>query len=240
MGLFDSIKSFFGVDAGKANVGGAVASLPKPPTINEIAEQFQLALPRILAAEKEFGPQLAELQLQQAEQFTPRLNDLLFKEQSRLYPLTSQLQELLAGQAIEGSQSGLPKAIQDQYLDLFRANLGSNVGSPIGSDYLSSNMISLQEARKDQFRNLGLSLLGLLPPTQGQLANPVSATGGVGITDAINLAANTYSPFVSATSNLLNTGIAGQYSLRQQALKGRQDLTQLYLKAAASGAAGAM
>jgi len=226
-----------GSKASKPDVGGAVNAVPKPPTLSEILSQYVSVLPQLIQAEGQYGPQMAQNELNLTKQFTPQFNDLFQAEEQRLYPNTASLQELFAGQAAQGSQEGLSPALLRQYSDFFNANLGSNIGSPIGAGAISKNLIELQEARKDQFRNFGLSLLGRLPAYNPAQVPGGQVTGGFNFGGAVDTALQGYSPFVSATSGLLNTGLSGQYQFRSAANEQKSSTTSSLVKGAASAAA---
>jgi len=139
--------------------------VPAQPTLTSTTrEQIDLA-PETLAARREFDPQFNQLDYEQLEKYMPMLNDLMQQEQMRMSPNQYALNEALAGQALEGSTASLPPLLQQQALDTFRSEIGSNIGSPIGAEYTSRNLAALGEQYRNNYQNMGLSLLNKFPTT---------------------------------------------------------------------------
>jgi hypothetical protein len=143
---------------------------PAPTASDSLAEQIRLQ-PELLAARQKYDPQFNELDFQALSKYTPLVNDLMAAEQKRLSPNQYALNELLAGQAATGSQADLPSLMKQSALDTFRSEIGSNVGSPIGAEYTSRNLAQLGEQYRNNYQNMGLSLLNKFP-TQAQSATP--------------------------------------------------------------------
>jgi hypothetical protein len=86
-----------------------------------------------------------------------------------LYPQTAGLQENLANQAISGMQSGVPSWMQDQYRSNMNAQLGSNVGSPAGADYMSRGLMQQQQDWRQYYQSMAMSLANRQPLASSSL-----------------------------------------------------------------------
>lgn len=146
---------------------------PAPTAGQSLEEQIRLQ-PQLLAARQKYDPQFNQLDYEQLSKYTPLINDLMKAEQQRLSPNQYALNESLAKQALEGSQADLPSLMKQSALDTFRSEIGSNVGSPIGAEYTSRNLAQLGEQYRNNYQNMGLSLLNKFP-TQATSATPQGA-----------------------------------------------------------------
>jgi hypothetical protein len=120
--------------------------------------------------QQEYGPKFSQLNYEQLAQYAPKINDLMAAEQRRLAPNQYALNEDLAQQALAGSKGDLPEIMKQSALDTFRSEIGANVGSPIGAEYTSRNLAQLGEQYRNNYQNMGLSLLNKYP-TNAQLPN---------------------------------------------------------------------
>jgi hypothetical protein len=148
---------------------------PAPTASDTLADQIKLQ-PELLAARQQYDPQFNALDFEQLSKYTPLVNDLMAAEQQRLSPNQYALNEDLAKQALEGSKADLPSLMKQSALDTFRSEIGSNVGSPIGAEYTSRNLAQLGEQYRNNYQNMGLSLLNKFP-TQAQSATPQGTQG---------------------------------------------------------------
>lgn len=152
--------------------GGTTVYNPTPPpapSVGSSITDYINALPQLYAAQEQYAPQEAAQQVQLAQQYAAPLAQAYQSAQDVLYPGTSQLQEQLAQQAQQGIQAGVPQSQQDQYRSDLAGQLGSNVNSGIGADYVSRNLMNQQQQYQQYYQNLGLSLAGRQP-----LVNPTS------------------------------------------------------------------
>ncbi len=122
------------------------------PEFGESIQDFINSLPQLLAAQQEFAPQFAGLQQQ---------------IQQQLFPITSGLQETLAGQALEGIEDPLSEELQQEFLNTQRALTGRQSAAPIGGASISRNLLGLKEGRRQQSQSLALSLAGRQPLASG-------------------------------------------------------------------------
>ena len=153
----------------------------KPLTTLQQAQQYKEALPLMLQMQKEYGGQF---------------NDWTAAEQKRLSPNQYALNESLAQQALTGSQADLPALMKQSALDTFRSEIGSNVGSPIGAEYTSRNLAQLGEQYRNNYQNMGLSLLNKFPT---QTTSP--ATSDYSLAGAANNQMQGYGAYQNALAN---------------------------------------
>jgi hypothetical protein len=146
------------------------------PTYSETSAQRIASIPQEYEAKQKYDPLYNQLDWEQLQKYTPLVNDLMAAEQQRLSPNQYALNEDLAQQALTGSKADLPALMKQSALDTFRSEIGSNVGSPIGAEYTSRNLAQLGEQYRNNYQNMGLSLLNKFP-TQAQSATPQGNQG---------------------------------------------------------------
>lgn len=110
-------------------------------------------------------PELMELQMK----YLPQQARLAKGIGEELYPTTTGLQEQLAGIAAERMEEPMPDWMRQQYLSDIRANLGTNIGAPIGAEYTSRQMLGAGEDWRRYYQNLGATMAG-----RQQLVQPPS------------------------------------------------------------------
>jgi hypothetical protein len=174
---------------------------PQPTAGDNLAEQIRLQ-PELLAARQQYDPQFNQLDFEALKTYTPLVNDLMAQEQQRLSPNQYALNEDLARQALEGSKADLPALMKQSALDTYRSEIGSNVGSPIGAEYTSRNLAQLGEQYRNNYQNMGLSLLNKFP-TQAQSATPQGAQSfsQQSMGNALNSNINAYGAYNNAMAN---------------------------------------
>ena len=141
---------------------------PQAPTMEGTAQDWAKALPTIQAQQLKYAPLEAQQQIELAQRYAQPYGEALKTAQDALYPGETKLREGLLTQAQEGMSGDMPQWMKDSYTDTFNANLGTNVGSPIGADYMSRGMLQQQQNWQDQYRNLGQSLIGTQPTFNAQ------------------------------------------------------------------------
>lgn len=132
---------------------------PAQPTQGESMESYLKTIPMQLEMQQKYGDQFNQLDYEALQKYSPLINDLMASEQARLSPNQYALNESLAGQALTGSTAQLPKLMQDAYTQNLRSEIDPNIGSPIGADYVSRNLAQLGEQYRQNYQNLGLSML---------------------------------------------------------------------------------
>lgn len=175
-------------------------NVPQPPTMSQNIEEYIRLYPKLFDLEKQYSPQEAQLQLDLLNQYGPKFNDYLVSQQKELTPYTYGLQEQLAQLASDNMGGRLPNRLSDVYVDQFRSEIGPNIGSGVGADYVSSNMAKLNEDYSRYYQNLGLSLINRIPmnsisPTTPNFSNPA---GNFGIGDLSRYNQGNYGSYVGA------------------------------------------
>lgn len=102
----------------------------------------ELAQPEEVAAKEAMG-----------ETITPE-----YLSQAPYQEAQSPLLDKASQQASQIMEQGLTPEEEDYYRDIYASQLGTNVGSPIGADYMGRNLLMQQQQRKDYGRQLGTQL----------------------------------------------------------------------------------
>lgn len=126
----------------------------------------QPLLQQYLTGQQQYGTEMARQQWELQKEYAPQLAQQQYDITNQLYPQTAGLQEQLASQAQTGMAGGVPDWQRQQYLSDIRANLGTNIGSPIGAEYTSRGLLQQQQDWQRYYQNLGLSVTGRQPLTQ--------------------------------------------------------------------------
>ncbi len=174
--------------------------VPAAPTASQNMQDWIANYPAMFELQQKYAPLEAQQQVELAQQYAQPLGEAMQKANAAMYPETSALQEKLAGQAMTGMESGVPEWQKAQYLSDVNANLGTNVGSGIGADYVSRGLLQQQQDWQNYYRDLGLSTAGRQPLAQAS-------------TPGYSNYASTYTPGQVASTNSSNYGnMVGAYS----------------------------
>ena len=152
---------------------------PAPPTTGESIQEYIKYAPELFDLQQKQAPQEAQQQLDMLQQFGSPMGRAMQEAQSAINPQTSAMQEEMAGIARKGYSEGMSQDEKDQYLSDFRGNLGTNAGSPIGAFATSRGMNLANQAKKDLYMNMGLSLAGRQPLTNAQQPNTTNFAGSL-------------------------------------------------------------
>lgn len=145
------------------------SNTPAPPTAGQSAAEYAAALPSILQAQLQYQPQFDQAQLDSFTKLAPQYTAAYDAINKQYYPNTYGLQEQLAKTAAEASNATqIPDWMAQQYRDQRNAQLGTNVNSPIGADYISRGLIDQAQQYRQYYQNMGLSLAGRQPLTSTQ------------------------------------------------------------------------
>jgi hypothetical protein len=188
-------------------------------------------MPTIYETQMKYAPLEAAQQVSLAQQYAAPLAQAYYEAQKTMYPEAVGMQEQLAQQALTGMNKGLSDWEKAQYQSDLAAQLGGNVGSGIGSDYMSRAMLQQQQGRQDYYRNLGLSVAGLQPvqtATGAQTSNYMS-----GFTPNSVMSSNNRNYGTMANIYGTQAGMATANAANSNAMKGKW-------MDAGMGAAGAM
>lgn len=139
------------------------AAPPAPPSAGAQIQDYIQNYPKLVALQEQYNPQTAALDYNLYSQYAPLYTQLAQDVQNQVYPQTSQLQEQLATQALDGMNSQLPDWAKQQYESNFNAGLGMNANAPLGVSDRNVGLLSLQKQWQDYYRDLGLSVAGRQP-----------------------------------------------------------------------------
>lgn len=178
-----------------------LTSIPSPPSLSTSINDYIQNYPKIFDLEKQYGPQLAQMDYDLFKQYSPLYTQELANQQKQLNPITYGLQEQLAQIASDGMSGGIPSALKNSYLDQLRAEIGPNAGSGIGADYVSTGLLRLGEDYKNYYQNLGLSLLNRVPISSPANPNFKSTNSLFDPTSAIQNNLGGYGSYVSGLVN---------------------------------------
>lgn len=178
-------------------------SPPPQPSTTEAVQAWADAMPQVYETQMQYAPLQAQQQVELAQQYAQPLGEAYQQAQQAMNPETFALQEQLAGQAGEGMEQGLSDVEREQYFSDISGALGTNVGSPIGAEFTGRSMLLADQARKDYFRNLGLSVAGRQPLAQPQTPGTSNYMGGFTPGQSMNFMASTYAPFVQGSQPMM-------------------------------------
>lgn len=141
---------------------------PSAPTIaGSLADQKEFAKAQYELG-LQYNPQLAAQDFALSQEYAPKYQQLMQQTEASAYPYTAGLQEQLAKRASEGIGGSLTDQMEQSYRDMLRSEIGPNVGSGIGADYVSRGMVDATQQYQRYYDDLGLSLTGRLPLSQAQ------------------------------------------------------------------------
>jgi len=177
-----------------------------PPSAAESMKNWAASLPISYEMQLKYAPLLAQQEVGLAQQYAGQYGQALKSAQEALYPEETAIGKKLSSQIATGLENPITDAMKKQYRDIYASELGSNVGSPMGANYMSSNMIGLQEGLRNNYQNMGLSLTGRQPIT---LANiPASSNlgymSGYQPQSVLGYNAQNYGTYSNAMSNYNN------------------------------------
>lgn len=136
------------------------------PSTADAVKAWVEALPQVYETQMQYNPLLAQQQVELAQQYAEPYGQAYLAAQKAMYPEEYAMKEKLSNLALSNMESGMPDWMQKQYRDTLAANIGSNAGSPIGADYMSTGMLQANEDYKNYYQNLALSLSGNQPIMQ--------------------------------------------------------------------------
>lgn len=185
-------------------------SPPSQPTVAQSMSDYVANYPALMDLQLKYAPVEAQLQVDLAKQYAGDYGLAMRDAQDALYPKTSEIQEKLAGRALEGMSEAPPDWMREQYLSDLRSNLGTNVGSPIGADYTSRGLLELNKSWNDYYNNLGLSLAGRQPLSQAATPSYTNQLSGFTPNAVMNFNSQNYGTYAAASRPLLGQTGGGQ------------------------------
>ena len=179
-----------------------VAQVPAAPTYAQSMKDYVDNYPQLFALQEQYGPKEAQLSMDLLNQYGPELSKYYSEEQQRLTPYTYGLQENLAKIAQDNMMGGIPDSLRGMYTDAYRAEVGDNAGSPIGSDYVSNNLAKTAQDYNQYYQGLGLSLINKIPAQANTAANINQKDTGAGLNGALNYNSQNYGNYVQGITNV--------------------------------------
>lgn len=206
-------------------------SQPSAPSAAQNAADYNTMLENQYQQALKYAPLQAQQAVDLANQYALPYAEAYKKAQEAMYPGTTALQEQLANTALTGMSSGMSPDVRSQYLSDIRANLGTNVGSPIGAVETARGLAQMNEDWKRYYQNLGLSMTSRQPLTQATTPSTTDYMGqaNLGQTMGYNQGIygtnagiygnqnnlygqmSTYNPWANAIGSI-GGGIAGAYT----------------------------
>jgi hypothetical protein len=185
-------------------------------------QQYVASLPGLYQAQMQYEPQLQQQNLSMLQQYGTQFGEAYKNINEAMYPETAALQEQLANKASTGMNSEVPSWAKDAYRSELNANLGTNVGSGIGADYVSRGMLEQQKNWQDYYSNLGLSVAGRQPLAQGGTTGQTNYAQQYQPGQALGYSASNYGTYAQASQPFqqaaspggVNLGILGQWGAR--------------------------
>lgn len=222
----------------------SVQSAPPPPPAPQSsgetsaqAIQAQIdALPRMLAAQQQYGPQFSELELSQLQQFGPQFAEAALQLQRQYGPQFAEVERSLSPE-LAGAQDTLAnffRETDDQEYERLRPGMledvrsaqsqrGLGAISPLGSIDESVQLQRLRQSLKDRRLNMALSTAGRVPisnvPTvqgqtgSGQLVQNVNPESIFGYQQGLN---NFNASIFGTQSNIFGTQQTARTAQRGQ------------------------
>jgi len=155
---------------------------PAPaPTTAESIDAWLKSAPAVFAEQQRQAPLEAQQAMDLYSKYALPIAQADYAANEALYPQTARLQENMAGAATTGmNATEMPDWMRKSYMSDMNANLGTNVGSPIGADYVSRGMQNQLFEQQKYYRDLGLSLAGRQPLSQA--TQPATTNYAAGFT----------------------------------------------------------
>lgn len=133
------------------------------PTIGDEINQYIAALPRLIEIQGQLAPNIQEQTLRSLRGFAPQLIRAQLDAVRQSDPELSSIRDSLLSDVRTGLAEGLPDSVRDEFLDRFRAELGTNLGSPVGAFDTSRQLLNLNEQFKNNFRSIAQNLIQGIP-----------------------------------------------------------------------------
>lgn len=173
----------------------APAPPPAPPSPAETtreAIQAQIeSLPEILGAQREFGPQFSEVQLEQLREFGPQFAEVALDLQREFAPEFREVQEALTPEIAAAQRTltdFLSQTDEEEFQrlkpgvieDVRNAQSVRGIGdiSPLGAVDEAVQIERLRKQLKDRRLNVALTTAGRLPVNATPTVSPTAGAGG--------------------------------------------------------------
>lgn len=189
-------------------MGGPKIESPAPPAAPTVAQSmsdYVASYPALFKMQQEFAPQEAAMQVGLAEKYAGSLGTAYKTAQDAMYPEESALTKKLNEQVQAGISGEVPQWQKDAWMDTFNANLGTNIGSGIGSDYVSRGMLQQVKGWGDYYRDLALSITGRQPIATAQTPQTTNQLANYTPQGVMNYNSSNYGSFTGLYGNMYNT-----------------------------------
>jgi len=195
---------------------------PQAPSVSSSMSDYVANYPKLFELMKQYAPQEAQMALDLANQYSQPLVEAYKKAQEQLYPEETAINKQINEQIQQGISGGVPDWMKQEYLSNMQSQLGTNVGSPIGADYVSRGLLDLNKSYQDYYRNLGLSQMGRQPIYSAQPVNYTNQLGNFTPQGVMNYNASNYGNYSNLYGNMYGTNqrAASQGNWWQQGLTG--------------------
>jgi len=182
--------------------GGTTIYTPSPAPQPSSAEAIQAwieGMPQVYQTQMQYAPLQAAQQVQLAQQYALPMGQAQQAAMEAMYPGTAALQETMSNQALQGmTATQMPDWMRQQYTSDINANLGTNIGSGIGAEYLSRNMQQQLYNQQSGYRDLGLSLSNRQPLAQATMPQTADYMGGYTPGSTMGYMAQNYGNYTQA------------------------------------------
>ena len=192
--------------------GGGAPAAPQIPEYNP-AKDYKAYIkyaPQVASTQIGIAPQFAQSDFNLYKQYAPQYLDMEEQLKRKYNPQLADISENLAGLVNKRYDEGLTPEMTDKYRSMLRAEVGPNVGSGIGGDYVSKGLIDLGEQYKQYYQNLGLSLSGRYPLNLPSERQAKYTPEGLTPNQALASGAQGYSAYVGAQASIY--GAQAQYA----------------------------
>lgn len=142
------------------------SSPPPAPSAADAINAWVSSMPRVFETQLRYAPLEAAQEVALAQQYAAPMGQAYRAAQEQMYPDESALSRGLTQQAQAGMTSEVPDWMKQEYISNRNAQLGTNVGSPIAADYMSTGLMQQKQDWQNYYRNLGLSIAGRQPVFQ--------------------------------------------------------------------------
>lgn len=211
-----NVNALMNLKGAKGKAPAPAYSPPPAPSAADTAKAWADAMPQVYETEIKYAPLQAQSELDLLQKYAAPIGQAYKSAMEELYPETAGLQENLALQARQGMTADMPAWMKDAYRDEYSAALGTNVGSPIGADYMSRGMMWEQKKYNDYYRDLALSVSGRQPLAQPQRAQTGNYSQGFTPESVMSYGAQTYGSNTAAYANMYGSQLGYQSAVRGQ------------------------
>lgn len=187
----------------------AAPQLPSPASILKAGyKQYIRFAPEVASVETSLYPKYAQAQYDLQKKYSPLYTDLFRREQEQLNPGVYDLRQRLIAEANAGLDNPIRPELRQEYLNTLRSEIGSNAGSPIGADFVGTNIAKLSEDYRRYYQGLAQSLTNGYPVST-VVPSPVQGSPtGMSADQAVSSAASYGGAMVGAQASMYGAQVA--------------------------------